>query len=136
MRCSLDSIFKVGFGVDLNCLEEPSKAGSGFMKAFDDSSAQVFWRYIDPFWKFKRFLNIGSEASFRNNLKVIDAFVHRLISARRKLLHQPNLVSFISFSTISPLNISICKNFLLIFVFYVIKWLRTSLSQFDDWIWK
>ncbi|CAK9319004.1 unnamed protein product [Citrullus colocynthis] len=91
MRCSLDSIFKVGFGVDLNCLEEPSKAGSGFMKAFDDSSAQVFWRYIDPFWKFKRFLNIGSEASFRNNLKVIDAFVHRLISARRKLLHQPNL---------------------------------------------
>ncbi|KAL4024533.1 hypothetical protein IC575_012890 [Cucumis melo] len=94
MRCSLDSIFKVGFGVDLNCMEEPSKAAGrgGFMEAFDDASAQVFWRYIDPFWKLKRFLNIGSEASFRNNLKIIDAFVHQLISARRKLLHQPNLI--------------------------------------------
>ncbi|XP_022146914.1 cytochrome P450 704C1-like isoform X2 [Momordica charantia] len=91
MRSALDSIFKVGFGVELNCLEESSKEGIGFMKAFDDSSAQIFWRYIDPLWKLKRFLNIGSEGSLRNNIKTIDAFVHQLIRDKRKLLQQPNL---------------------------------------------
>ncbi|KAI9182244.1 hypothetical protein LWI28_023473 [Acer negundo] len=86
MRCTLDSIFKVGFGVDLNCLEGSSKDGTEFMKAFDESNALVYWRYIDPFWKLKRFFNIGSEASLNKNIKIIDDFVHRLITAKRNLL--------------------------------------------------
>ncbi|XP_008232704.1 PREDICTED: cytochrome P450 704C1 [Prunus mume] len=86
MRCTLDSIFKVGFGIDLNCLEGSSKEGTAFMKAFDDSTALAYWRYVDPFWKLKRFLNIGSEAALRKNVKVIDDFVHQLIRSKRKLL--------------------------------------------------
>ena len=86
MRCTLDSIFKVGFGMELNCLEGSSKEGCAFMKAFDDSNALVYWRYVDPFWKLKRFLNIGSEASLRKNIEVIDDFVHQLIRSKRKLL--------------------------------------------------
>ncbi|KAH0980418.1 hypothetical protein GBA52_007595 [Prunus armeniaca] len=86
MRCTLDSIFKVGFGIDLNCLEGSSKEGTAFMKAFDDSTALAYWRYVDPFWKLKRFLNIGSEATLRKNVKVIDDFVHQLIRSKRKLL--------------------------------------------------
>ncbi|KAJ0054483.1 hypothetical protein Pint_00284 [Pistacia integerrima] len=86
MRCTLDSIFKVGFGVDLNCLDGSSKEGTEFMKAFDDSNALVYQRYVDPFWKLKRYLNIGSEASLKKNIKLIDGFVHKLISTKRNLL--------------------------------------------------
>ncbi|PON56765.1 Cytochrome P450, E-class, group I [Trema orientale] len=86
MRCTLDSIFKVGFGVELNCLEGSSKEGSAFMKAFDESNALTYWRYADPFWKLKRYFNIGSEASLKKNIKVIDDFVHQLIKNKRKLL--------------------------------------------------
>ncbi|KAL5571497.1 hypothetical protein UlMin_021094 [Ulmus minor] len=92
MRCTLDSIFKVGFGVELNCLEGSSKEGSDFMKAFDDSNALVYWRYVDPFWKWKRFLNIGCEATLKNNINLIDDFVNKLIRNKRKLLaKQPNI---------------------------------------------
>ncbi len=97
MRCTLDSIFKVGFGVELECLEGPRKEGSAFMKAFDDSNALVYWRYVDPFWKLKRFLNIGSEAALKKNIKIIDNFVHGLIRTKRKLLAmQQECVSFSS----------------------------------------
>ncbi|KAJ7962247.1 putative Cytochrome P450 [Quillaja saponaria] len=86
MRCTLDSIFKVGFGVELNCLEGSNKEGTAFMKAFDDSNALIYWRYVDPSWKLKRFLNIGSEAKLKKNIKVMDGFVHRLIKTKRELL--------------------------------------------------
>ncbi|XP_044491821.1 cytochrome P450 704C1-like [Mangifera indica] len=86
LKCALDSIFKVGFGVDLNCLDGSSKEGTEFMKAFDEANALVCWRYVDPFWKLKRFLNIGSEASLKNNLKVIDEFVNKLIITKRNIL--------------------------------------------------
>lgn len=86
MRCTLDSIFKVGFGVELNCLEGSSKEGRAFMKAFDESNALVYWRYVDPSWKLKRFLNLGSEAALKKNITIIDDFVHGLIKAKRKQL--------------------------------------------------
>ncbi|GMY09399.1 cytochrome P450 704C1-like [Fagus crenata] len=86
MRCTLDSIFKVGFGVELNCLEGSSKEGTAFMKAFDDSNALSYWRYVDPFWKLKRFLNIGSEAVLKKNIKTIDDFVHGVIRTKRNLI--------------------------------------------------
>ncbi|XP_002511745.2 cytochrome P450 704C1 isoform X1 [Ricinus communis] len=86
MRCTLDSIFKVGFGVELNCLEGSSKKETAFTRAFDDSNELVYWRYVDPFWKLKRFFNVGCEASLRKNIKTIDEFVSNLIGTRRKLL--------------------------------------------------
>uniref|UniRef100_A0A6N2MY13 Uncharacterized protein n=1 Tax=Salix viminalis TaxID=40686 RepID=A0A6N2MY13_SALVM len=91
MRCTLDSIFKVGFGVELNCLEGSRKSGTEFMKAFDDSNALVYRRYVDPLWKLKRYLNIGSEASLTKNIKIIDAFVTNLIRTKRKLLAEERL---------------------------------------------
>ena len=86
MRCTLDSIFKVGFGVELNCLKGSSKEGIEFMKAFDESTALTYWRFVDPLWKLKRFLNIGSEANLRKHVKVIRDFVHQLIKSKRDLL--------------------------------------------------
>ncbi|XP_027337405.1 cytochrome P450 704C1-like [Abrus precatorius] len=86
MRCTLDSIFKVGFGTELNCLEGSSKEGSEFIKVFDESNALIYWRYVDPFWRIKRFLNIGCESTLKRNVKIIDDFVHGIIKNRKAQL--------------------------------------------------
>ena len=62
MRCTLDSIFKVGFGVELKCLDGFSKEGEEFMEAFDEGNGATSLRLIDPLWKMKWFLNVGSQA--------------------------------------------------------------------------
>lgn len=56
------------------------------MKAFDDANELVYWRYVDPFWKLKRSLNIGSEAALNKNIKVICNFVDSVVSTKKKLL--------------------------------------------------
>ncbi|GLT39500.1 hypothetical protein SLA2020_136870 [Shorea laevis] len=86
MQCTLDLILKVGFGVDLNCMDGSSKEGIAFMKAFDEWNALIYWRFVDPFWTLKRFLNIGCEASLKRNFKITDGFVYNLIRTKRKLL--------------------------------------------------
>ncbi|KAG8391703.1 hypothetical protein BUALT_Bualt01G0214800 [Buddleja alternifolia] len=83
MRCTLDSIFKVGFGVDLNCLEGSNEEGNEFIKAFDDSNELVYWRYANPLWKIKRYLNIGGEATLKKNIKIIHNFVDKLIKTKK-----------------------------------------------------
>lgn len=88
MRCTLDSMFSVGFGVDLNCLEESTAEGSVFIKAFDDSNELVYWRYVDPIWKIKRYLNICGEAKLKKNIKFIHNFVDRLITTKREQMEK------------------------------------------------
>ncbi|OMP00540.1 Cytochrome P450 [Corchorus olitorius] len=85
MKCSLDSIVKVGFGIDLNCMDGSNEESNRFMKAFDDSNEMIYWRYVDPFWKLKRALNIGSEAALRKNIKLIDDFVQNVIKTKKNL---------------------------------------------------
>ncbi|CAN6729151.1 unnamed protein product [Malus baccata var. baccata] len=86
MQMHVDSIIKVAFGIDLNCLEGLSEERTAFMKAFDDSTALSYWRYVDPFWKLKRVLNIGSEAALRKNVRIMDDFVHQLTKSKRTLV--------------------------------------------------
>lgn len=84
MKSTLDSIFKVGFGVDLDTLSGSDESSNRFMKAFDDSNNLVFWRYADLSWRIKRYFNIGFEASLRQNIVVIDNFVYDLIQRKRE----------------------------------------------------
>ncbi|TXG70790.1 hypothetical protein EZV62_005725 [Acer yangbiense] len=91
MKSTFDSIFKVGFGVELNSVSGSNEFGNQFAKAFDDSNSIVFWRYVDPFWKLKRFLNIGLEASLKKNIKVIDDFVYELFRYKREQLKNEKL---------------------------------------------
>lgn len=83
MKSTLSSIFKVGFGTELNALEGLSEEGSKFNKAFDESSELTLWRYLDVFWKIKRLLNIGSEATLKKNIKVINEFVYKQIRSKK-----------------------------------------------------
>ncbi|KAI3982530.1 hypothetical protein MKX01_031269 [Papaver californicum] len=86
MNCTLDSKFKVGFGVDLNCLGGKSKEANKFMKAFDNANELTYWRYCNLFWKLKRNFNIGSEATLKKNIKIVDKFVYGVIQNKRELL--------------------------------------------------
>ena len=81
--------------------------GSEFMKAFDESNALIYWRYVDPFWRLKRFLNIGCEATLKRNVKIIDDFVHGVIKTRKaQLALQQESVSR-SVASVPP-SISFC----------------------------
>ncbi|KAA8520542.1 hypothetical protein F0562_014798 [Nyssa sinensis] len=75
MRCALDSIFKVGFGVDLNCLEGSSKEGCAFIKAFDDSNALSYWRFVDPFWKLKRRNQLAMQPDCNDKEDILSRFL-------------------------------------------------------------
>ena len=88
-----------GIWCGFELLEGSSKEGTAFMKAFDDSNAFIYMRYINPFWKLKRLLNIGSEAALKNNVKIIDDFVHGLINTKRQLLsiHKDSVSSLYNF---------------------------------------
>ncbi|GMJ01568.1 cytochrome P450, family 704, subfamily A, polypeptide 2 [Hibiscus trionum] len=87
MKTTLESIFKVGFGIDLHCLDWLSnEEASNFCKAFDDANDAVNLRFIDPLWKLKRFLNIGCEATLKKNIKIVDKFIYNIISTKKELL--------------------------------------------------
>lgn len=81
MKSTMDSIFRIGFGVELNCLDS-SHGGNEFAKSFDAANELLVLRYINPLWKLMRYLNIGSEAKLRDKIKHVDEFVYRLISIR------------------------------------------------------
>lgn len=79
MKLALDSIFQVAFGTALDNMCESSEEGKSFGDAFDNSSALTLFRFVDVFWRIKKFLNVGSEALLRKNTKTVDDFVYKLI---------------------------------------------------------
>ncbi|KAK1409179.1 hypothetical protein QVD17_35704 [Tagetes erecta] len=91
MKSTLDSIFKVGFGFDLDTLSGLNEASNRFMKAFDESNSLVFWRFVDLLWRVKRYFSIGSEADLKQNLRIVDEFVYELIRNKREQMKNTNL---------------------------------------------
>ncbi|GJS46500.1 cytochrome P450 704C1-like protein [Tanacetum coccineum] len=91
LKSTLDSIFKVGFGFDLDTLSGSDEASNRFMKAFDDSNELVYWRYVDLLWRVKRYLNIGREAALKENIRIIDKFLYEIIRNKREQLKNRNL---------------------------------------------
>jgi len=85
LRATMDSIFAITFGLDLDTLAG-SGEGTRFAAAFDDASEFTLLRYVNAFWKAMRFLNVGSEAALRDRVKVVDEFVYKLIRDRAQEL--------------------------------------------------
>ncbi|XP_078448044.1 cytochrome P450 704C1-like [Wolffia australiana] len=90
MKTTMDSIFKVGFGVDLDTLRGSSEEGVRFSQAFDDASEIVCGRYSDVLWRMKKALNIGSEATLRKNVRFIDDFTYRIIEEKMERMAEAN----------------------------------------------
>jgi long-chain fatty acid omega-monooxygenase len=82
MRMTLDSICKVGFGVKIGTLS-PNLPCNSFAQAFDAANIIVTLRFIDPFWRIKRLLRIGSEALLEQSIKIIDEFTYGMIHKRK-----------------------------------------------------
>ncbi|KAL5582601.1 hypothetical protein UlMin_015043 [Ulmus minor] len=82
MRMTLDSICKVGFGVEIGTLA-PNLPENRFAQAFDIANIIVTLRFIDPLWRIKRFLNVGSEALLDKSIKTIDDFTYSVIRRRK-----------------------------------------------------
>ena len=81
-KATLDSIFKVAFGIDLDSMCGSNEEGVRFSNAFDDASALTLKRYIDITWKIKKYFNIGSEAKLKESVRVVDEFVYKLIQTK------------------------------------------------------
>lgn len=94
MKSTLDSIFRVAFGVELDSMCGSNEEGKVFSNAFDDASATTLKRYVDPLWQVKKALNIGSEAKLKENLRLINDFVFKLIRNKTEQMHMfPNDLS-------------------------------------------
>lgn len=87
MRMTLDSICKVGFGVEIGTLA-PSLPDNCFAQAFDTANIIVTLRFVDPLWRLKRFLNVGSEALLGKSIKVIDEFTYNVIRRRKAEINE------------------------------------------------
>ncbi|KAL6606287.1 hypothetical protein ACP70R_041940 [Stipagrostis hirtigluma subsp. patula] len=87
MKTTMDSIFKVGFGFELNTLSGSDESSLQFSDAFDEASSIVYHRYVDLFWHLKRYFNIGSEAKLKRNIQIIDDFVMKLIHQKREQMN-------------------------------------------------
>lgn len=87
LKATMDSIFTIAFGLDLDTLGGSGSAdGSRFAAAFDDASEFTLLRYVNAFWKAMRLLNVGSEASLKDRVKVVDEFVYKRIRDRAQEL--------------------------------------------------
>ncbi|PHT39856.1 CytochromeC1 [Capsicum baccatum] len=89
MKATLDSIFGVAFGVELDSMSGSNEEGKIFSDAFDKASAITAWRYVDIFWKIKRALNIGSEAKLKEYIRTVDVFVYKLIQRKTEQMSKP-----------------------------------------------
>ncbi|XP_002963764.2 cytochrome P450 704B1 [Selaginella moellendorffii] len=82
MRMTLDSICKLGFGVEIGTLSA-SLPENKFAIAFDNANAWVTNRFVDPFWKVGSLLKLGREAQLAKNAKIVDDFTYNVIKTRR-----------------------------------------------------
>ncbi|OVA08970.1 Cytochrome P450 [Macleaya cordata] len=85
LRMTLDSICKVGFGVEIGTLAPPvdQLPRNRFAEAFDTANSIITFRFIDPFWRIKRFLKVGSEAILDQSIQVINEFTYSMIQKRK-----------------------------------------------------
>ncbi|KAL6127818.1 hypothetical protein ACLB2K_071179 [Fragaria x ananassa] len=91
MKSTLDSIVKVLLGIELGTLSGTNnEENDRFSKCFDDANQATLHRISDIFWKIKRYLNIGREATLRKNIKVVDHFMYKLINRKIEALNSEN----------------------------------------------
>ena len=81
-RYTLDSIGHIGFGVEIGSLENGEVAAT-FARGFDDVTTNIGYRFLDPLWKLKRALQIGSERDLRSALRRVCDFSDGVIRERR-----------------------------------------------------
>jgi hypothetical protein len=82
MKATMDSIFTIAFGLDLNTLDGLTDDGSRFVEALDDANEFNMVRFVNVFWKVARYLNVGVEAMLSLRIKAVDEFIYKHVRAR------------------------------------------------------
>uniref|UniRef100_K3WS28 Cytochrome P450 n=1 Tax=Globisporangium ultimum (strain ATCC 200006 / CBS 805.95 / DAOM BR144) TaxID=431595 RepID=K3WS28_GLOUD len=84
-----DVFGKIGFGVELNCLQtglergaDATGDGNAFIDAFSQCARIIQVRLTQPqwLWKLKRFFNIGEEKLNRECVKIVNDLMYNIIS--------------------------------------------------------
>ncbi|KAL2251685.1 UNVERIFIED_CONTAM: cytochrome [Sesamum indicum] len=138
MKTTLDSIFRVAFGVELDSTCGSNEEGARFSRAFDDASAITTWRYVDLLWKIKRALNLGMEAELKKNIRIVDEFVYKLIhtkiehmkKSRDECMHSEKEDVLSRFLQLSEANPKYLRDIILNFVMAGKDTTATTLSWF------
>ncbi|XP_078439465.1 cytochrome P450 704C1-like isoform X1 [Wolffia australiana] len=78
-KVTMDSLFQVFFGMDPNHLQNTNGETKQFVQALDKSNELINARFVDPLWKLKKFLNIGSAAVLKEKIKTVDDYLFKLI---------------------------------------------------------
>lgn len=85
-RYTLDSIGKIGFGVNIDSL---SKDDVPFATAFDRAQQLVAMRFVSPFWEYKPFGWIySSERELARHIKTLNRFAYEIIEKRQAEIAQ------------------------------------------------
>lgn len=87
MKAGLDSVVKILLGMEVDTMYGTNEEGTRFAHAFDEANKLTLYRFVDFSWKIKRFLNIGSEAKLRNDIKLMDQFIYKLINRKIETVH-------------------------------------------------
>ncbi|KAL4567199.1 hypothetical protein LXL04_022775 [Taraxacum kok-saghyz] len=88
MKATMDSIFQVAFGIDLDNICGSSEEGVRFSRAFDNANTLTSRRFADISWKIKKYFNIGSEAELKKDMEVVDKFVYNMIQVKIEQMHK------------------------------------------------
>lgn len=103
MHFTTDVFGKIGFGVDLQALENGlhGRKGNEFVDAFATSTHMMYLRFMQPawLWKLKRYFNIGGERIKKESREVIDKFVYRVID---ESIAKKNAANTANSDTVAP----------------------------------
>jgi cytochrome P450 len=83
MHFTSDVFAKIGFGLDLKCLETGLDGETHvFIEAFARVSHVTGLRFQLPgwLWRFKRFFGIGDEGELRQGMKIVNDFTYKVIA--------------------------------------------------------
>ena len=82
-RFTMDTFCEIAFGKSTNSVTSYPKQHA-FGVAFDDMVERITVRGLDPFWKLKRLLNVGSEWYIHEDHMVIKNFVQNIVRQKNE----------------------------------------------------
>lgn len=126
MRMTLDSICKVGFGVEIGTLSLQLPENP-FARAFDTANIVVMLRFINPLWRVKRFLRIGSEALLNQSIQAVDNFTYSVISKRKAEIEQAKANG--NCAQVKQIHFSHCNCISIVFLPILFRSLRLQMQK-------
>ena len=89
-RLTLEAFTYIAFGVKLGCIEKAPE-NLEFATSFDRAFVIIIRRFLNPFWKILKTLNVGVESELNKHINVVNKFVNDVIQKRQDLSYRNQL---------------------------------------------